>query len=280
MSHLMSDGASAIKVDSQLEKDIAAASSVSEIQELLHSAACAQGLIQKDPLDRDGTDWFSHHVVTAPQPKSFARTVVANGVKHVVEGATEAELQANELALMRQLFGKTDAAAEQQRDSQGRFVAQPTPEEVEAEAIRLSSIDPTAAAMAPSVTAALEAAGIDVNALKEFTAAKQGERIQTSWAQAGEVFRNSSAGASWPGGEENKNILGQIIEDNHLLDAEDKVAALEAAYKFAVENDLLVEPAAERQARAINEAQTPEQLQEILRNQGHLAPLGSNLWGR
>jgi hypothetical protein len=280
VAHLMSDNASAIKVipGSELERAIASADSVAAIQELLHQAAVDQHLIERDPLDRDGTDWFNHRIVDRPEPRSFAKTIVVNGQKVILQSETEDGLVAEELKVMRAVYGKTDAAAEQQRDSQGRFVAQPTPEEVEAEAIRLSSIDPAAAAMAPSVTAALEAAGIDVNALKEFTAAKQGERIQTSWAQAGEAFRNSSAGASWPGGEANKNILGQIIEDNNLLDAEDKVAALEAAYQFAIENNLLVEPAEEKRARAISEATSYDELKAAV---GYKDPsLGSGIFGR
>jgi hypothetical protein len=283
MAHLMSDGASAIKVPagSDLEKAIANASSVSEIQSLLHEAARAQKLIEPDPFDTDGKNWFGYRPVEHPAVANAPHVKVLriNGVAHTIQADTEEALVAAELAKMRELFGGQPTPEQQtRRDSQGRFVAQPTQAELEAEVARVAAIDPAAAPETEIVRKALEAQGIDINALKEFSVTKQNERFTQSWTDAAVAFGKSHP--DWVGGEENKNILAQILTENKLTEAEDKAAALEAAYNFAVENKMLVEPADQVEARQIAEAQTPDQLAEVLRRRGHLAPLGSNLWGR
>jgi hypothetical protein len=287
MAFFPKDSAIQVPAGSDLEKAIASASSVSEIQTLLHEAARAQKLIEPDPFDRDGQDWFSHHAVETPQPKGFAKTVTLDGKKHILQSDTEDGLVQEEIRLMRDLFAGRQAET-QQRDSAGRFIAQPpTQEEMDAEAARVAAlnVDPAAAALAPSVTAALQAAGIDVAALRELTQTKQNEAYINAWAGAATAF--GEAHPEYPASEANKNILARFISENNLLDAEDKEGALEAAYTFAVENQKLVETteakqarAAEEQDRAINEAKTPEDLQQLLRSKGHLAPLNSSYWGR
>jgi hypothetical protein len=77
-------------------------------------------------------------------------------------------------------------------------------------------------------------------AVKDYLA-KQGVSIETlqkvvettttqSWEQASEIFRNSPAGADWPGGVKNRQLLGDKLAALGLVDAEDKVAALAQAY--------------------------------------------------
>jgi hypothetical protein len=77
----------------------------------------------------------------------------------------------------------------------------------------------------------LENEGISIDALKETVNANQGKIIEQSWAQAGEAFRNSPAGADWPGGTRNQELIGMKIAALGLEDAEDKVAALARAYQ-------------------------------------------------
>jgi hypothetical protein len=281
VAHLMANGDSAIKVPagSELERAIASASSIVEIQNLLHEAAAAQGLIQRDPLDRDGTDWFSHHVVQQPVPQGFAKTIVVNGQKVILQSETEDGLVAEELKVMRAVYGKTDAVTtEQQRDSQGRFVAQSTQEQIEAEAARVAAAanDPAAAAEAEIVRKALEAQGIDPAALREFSAAREGERIQTSWAQAVEAFRENHP--EWKGGSVNQALFARLLDENNLADAADKVAALEAVYNHAVENNLLVENPELTALDAIGKAQTYEELKSAVCYKDPTT--GSGIWGR
>jgi hypothetical protein len=102
-----------------------------------------------------------------------------------------------------------------------------------------------------------------------------------SWQTAGEQFRNSEAGKSWPGGEANQQILAKIIRDNNLTDGieGDKVAALVAAYEYARENNLLVENEADAYKRRILDAKTPEELRQAAGYQDpSMRP--NNLWGR
>jgi hypothetical protein len=284
---LITNETAAIKLTPAQEAEVAKLPSTSAIITYMRERSVEQGLVTKDDFDRTGDDYFSYHPIDTPQPTGMVKAVVIDGVKHIIEGKTEDELVSNELALMRQLFAQPATGTEQQRDSQGRFVSQPTQAELEAEAARVAAlnVDPAAAALAPSLTAALQAAGIDVSALRDFTETKRAEAYTQSWTDAATAF--GEAHPEFPRSEENKTILGRFISENNLLDAEDKLAALKAAYNFAVENKRFVETteakqarAAAEQARQINEAQTPEELQTLLRSKGHLAPIGSNLWGR
>src|ERR1700680_3250196 len=91
---------SAVKVQpgSELEKAIAGATTGSEIQNLLHAAAVDQRLIERDPLDRTGQDWFSHHVVEpGTAPRGFAKTLVVEGKTIILESPTEEGLVQAEL---------------------------------------------------------------------------------------------------------------------------------------------------------------------------------------
>ena len=264
---------SAIQVTPSLEVQISKAVSAQEIQALLHQAAQDQKLIEPDPFDRSGTDWFSMRPVEpVTAAKGLTKTLVVDGQTHIIAGGNEAELISAELQLMRTLFAG-NASTTQARRSDGKFVSQ---SDIEAEAERGANIDPAAAALAPSVTAALEAAGIDVNALREFTAAKRGERIQTSWQQATSAFKENHP--DWIGGDANKELFARLLDENNLVDAPDKVAALEAVYNHAVENHLLVENPETTARDNIAKAQTYEELKEAV---GYRDPaLSSSIWGR
>jgi len=127
MSNLMSDpnNGSAIKVTPELEAAIAKATSTSEIISLMHQSAIEQGLVESTGmLERDRADWFLHRPVQAastPAAKGVARTVVIDGVKHVLEAADEAGLVKAETELYRAALAKTPTT-EQTRDASGRFV--------------------------------------------------------------------------------------------------------------------------------------------------------------
>lgn len=72
--------------------------------------------------------------------------------------------------------------------------------------------------------------GVPVQELKESVETNRENNFRQSWAEATEVFLNSNAGADWPGGERNKNLIGMKLASMGLVDAEDKVAALATAY--------------------------------------------------
>jgi hypothetical protein len=278
MSFLARDNA-AIKVTPSLEQEISEATSTSAIHEILHRAAVSQHLIEPDPLDRDGKDYFNYKPVqpgTAAAANGFAKVLIVDGIKHVVEGATEAELASNELALMRSLFGGNNGATEQTRNSAGQFVSQA---DIEAEAARVAAAnaDPAARIEADLVARALAAQGIDMDTLKEYSLTKQGEKFQQSWADATETFRANHP--DWMGGLDNQNLFAKLLSENNLVDAEDKAAALEAVYNYAVENKMLIEPAEKTLERKISEARTVEEIQAAI---GYRSMDGrdSGMWGR
>jgi hypothetical protein len=273
----------------ELKKAIEGTSNNLELLAVLRQARFDQGKAAPHSWDPTGRDYYGIKPVVPAAQERVSKTIVVNGVKHLIESENgEQGLAHAELELMRKLFSGAAAPAtsEPARDASGRFVAQQTQAEIDAaEAERLANIDPTAAALAPSVKAALEAQGISVDSLREYSRQAEGEKFSREWAAAGEAFRNSPAGENYPGGTENQRILGEIIVENNLVNAEDKVGAIASAYAYMCENGLVAATAEEKQAAAkkaedaeIRQAADPEQLREILRKRGHLS--SSGLWGR
>jgi hypothetical protein len=288
MASFANDSAIKVAPGSELERAIAGAGSVSEIQTLLHDAARAQKLVEPDPFDTDGKNWFGFRPVepgSVAAAKGFAKTLVIDGTKHVVEGATEAELVSNELALMRQLFaGAPAATTDAARDERGRFVAQPTADEAAAvatEQARLTQLEVdfrlgkiNAAdyiRQSGAINQYLESEGVSVEALKKVSNIEYVE----NWAAAVPDFLQRHP--DWQGGVANQSVLQNIIIQQNW-ENEDPAAALEAAYKLATEQGLLgANP--ELVARdAIGKAQTFEELKAAV---GYRDPqAGSGLWGR
>ena len=277
MAHVMSDpnSGSAIKVTDDLEAAISKAGSVEAIQHLLHEAALSQGLVQRD------NDPNIFIPVEQPTPRGYAKTLTINGTKHIIEGATEAELVANELAKMKELFAPAAASDEPQRDNYGRFRARQSEVDAAEQAAQLlEEEDPAARAQADVVRRALEAQGIDVDALKEYTASKQDERMAQSWSDAAERFRNSPAGENWPGGKRNQQTISEIILENGLVETDDKVGAMEAAYKFMVENNLVAENPELKALDAIRNATDYESLKQAVGYKNADINAGGGFFGR
>jgi hypothetical protein len=278
---LMDNTNSAIKVTPSLEQEIARASSNSEILAVLHRAAIDQKIVEPDPFDDRGDDWGRMHIVEpGSSPRGYATTVTIDGIKHVLGAASEQELLAKETNLYRQaLAGSTNtpAGTEQARDTNGRFITQPSQAELEAEAERLANIDPAAIALAPSVAAALRAQGISVEDLREYTASKQREAVQQSWVSATETFRNSSAGSDWPGGTRNRQKLGECLAELGLADSP-SAENLSKAYAYMKKNNMLVENEEIALANKVNSATSYEDLKAQIGYKGYDG--SSGLWGR
>ena len=73
--------------------------------------------------------------------------------------------------------------------------------------------------------------GIPIESLKATVEQNQATQFEKSWAQATEEFKNSPAGADWPGGAQNLELIGMKLAAMNLVDAQDKVAALARAYE-------------------------------------------------
>jgi len=279
---LMDNTNSAIKVTPSLEQAIARASSNSEIHEILHRAALDQHIVEPDPFDIRGDNWHTMHVVEpGSSPRGYSTTVTIDGATHVLQAASEQELLAKETDLYRQALAgsSTPAGTKQARDTNGRFIAQPSQAELEAEAERVAVLnaDPVASVEADLVERALAAAGIDVNALRDYTATKQGEAFDNAWRESTETFRNSQAGASWPGGIANRQKLGECLVELGLADSP-SAENLSKAYEYMKKNDLLVENEATALANKVNAVSSYEELKSKIGYRGYDA--SSGLWGR
>jgi hypothetical protein len=264
---------SRIKVTRSIEDRVAAAGSQAEIQQIMRQAAIDQGAVVPDIYDPN----VLLEVVPGERsaaPQKFGKTVTVNGTKHVLSANSEAELLASENALFRGLFSQTaPARTEPVRNDRGQFVKanDATAKAAEAaEAERLAGLQldfqigridaATYIRESHAVDSYLAEQGVDMDALKEVTAQKQGDRYQQSWKDATEAFKQSADGADWPGGNENLKTVGELLIANGFEDAEDKVAALQSVYQYMRDNKLVREPVESK----IANAQSPEQIREAL----------------
>ncbi len=115
---LMADS-SAIKVDATIEEKIRNASS-EEIKEIFHQAAVDQGLVTRD--------YYSPDVllpVEGATAQRYAKAVVVDGVKHIIEADSELALEKSVGEFLRaQLTQQTQQTQQTRDNATGRFVEQ------------------------------------------------------------------------------------------------------------------------------------------------------------
>jgi len=255
---------SAIRVDASLEEKLKGATH-EQIKELLKEAAVEQRLAVRE---------WDQSILTATElastaPKKVGKVVVLNGVKHSLIGNDEADLLAQENAMyraaMEQPAATTQQATEQPHDiSTGRFVSAEDAAATAELELQFKRGDISAAdylQKSGAVADYLAKQGVPLEDLKAQVAEKQGQRLEQSWADATEEFK--ARHPEWAGGEFNKNAIGQILVENNLIGAEDKVAALELAYNHARENNLLGENPDTTYARELSEARSPEEINSV-----------------
>jgi hypothetical protein len=111
--------ASAIRIDDEMARKIGA-SNAEEIKELMKAAALEQGLVTRDVMNPE----VLHATPLADNaPRTVSRTLVINGVRHVLEGASDTELNQQEIQLHRRLQNPEPEQQEPPRDESGRFVS-------------------------------------------------------------------------------------------------------------------------------------------------------------
>jgi hypothetical protein len=282
MAFLPSD--SAIRVDSALEEKLKSAS-FEEIKAHLATAAVEQRLVVPDAYDNSVL--IPTNLVDGPQPQKFARSVIIDGTKHVVQADSELALEKSVGDLYRAQLQPVAMRREQPRGTDGRVVEQmKTDEANQVEIMRRSELDlkfrrgeldaATYLEQSGAVAAYLEKAGVPLEDLKASVAEKQSEQFTQSWADATETFK--SRHPEWVGGDANRNTLAQTICENNLVDAEDKVAALEAAYNYARKNNLLVENPDTAYQRELQEARSAADIDAV--NQKYFGGSGSRFFNR
>jgi hypothetical protein len=256
---------SAIRMTRQLEEEIASASP-EQLKAIFGRAALEQGLVERDSMNPQ----LLHATALADHaPQKFSKYVTINSTKYLLEGGSPEELAQAETSLYEQVLGQGDTG--QARDAQGRFVHEQTPEEKAAEELAvINRADLELAWKRGDITAEqyLEKSGAINTYLTEHgvspdaLVAVTDLVYQNTWANATEAFLNSPEGESWPGGDENKNILAAILEENGMTDP--SVENLSRAYRFAREQGLLVENPDTVQHNSIAEALSVESIREAL----------------
>lgn len=115
--------------------------------------------------------------------------------------------------------------------------------------------------------------GLDPATVKE-------TRFQNSWAGATQTFLDSEAGADWPGGNANREILGLKLAELGLVDAEDKVGALATACAhLKAEGKMQPNPElVKREKERFESATSAEEINAIARASLGMKP--RQLWGQ
>jgi hypothetical protein len=258
---------SAITTDAEFEKQIAGAD-FEQIKILMAERAVQQGLVKKDIYDPSVL--IPTEAATAPAPQKVGKIVVLNGIKHSLVAADQEDLLAQELALYRGATAQiiaTETRTEQPRDERGQFVAAEdaaTKTELERAFQRGEISASEYIERSGAVANYLEKQGVPLADLQEAVAEKQGARFENDWKTATDRYLASPAGRDWVGGEENMKLVGQIIQQEGWVDAEDKQAAIEAAVQHLRENDLLVENPEVTARQKISEARSVEEIREAL----------------
>lgn len=240
---------SALRVTPELEKAINEAPTAEAVTALMRQAYIDQKLVTVDP-------WNETCLYENENPRKFTKEVIVDGVRVLIDGPDEISVLAKENRMLQELAAhkttpvattaattKVAETTDQLRDAAGRFAEQPKPVVVDAATkaalalqLQLGQIDvATYIEKSGAVSDYLEKQGVP---LAELQTAVSDRQIQ-GWQSATDTFL--SRHSEWQGGDENMQIIGRLIAENNLVDAEDKEDALEKAYAHALKHDLLKE---------------------------------------
>jgi hypothetical protein len=232
------------------------------IKEFMREVALRQNLVSKD-LD---PNILIENENPPEQPTQFTKRMLVNGKTLEFSGASELEV---ERAIGEYFRGEQASREESVSTTQRTVAAGETPAEVQARVeleLKFKRGEISASQyieQSGAVKNYLAEQGVDLEDLKVAVQHAGSERFTQSWADATDEFMQTLEGQTWEGGEENKNIIGQIIADAELVD-EPSADTLVRAVRFARENHMLVpNPELERN-RKIAEATSPEQIREAL----------------
>jgi hypothetical protein len=257
---------SAIRVTPEIEKHMQTLVSADEIKAYLAQVAVDQHLVERDRFSPDLL------IPTEPgtAPRAFAKTVIVNGVKHIIEGSTEAELLANETQFYRTQL--QPASTETQRDSAtGRFVAKEDADKAtQEELVRKSDLElkfkrgEISAAdyldQSGAIETFLATNGIDLEALKTTSEEKAGQRLATTWESATAEFLKTS---DWPGGDGALAEIGRTIQSLGL-EGSPSVESLQAAYADMKRRNAVPKNSETELHNRIASAKSPDELRQIL----------------
>ena len=183
---------SPIKLTPEQENHINGLASVEQISAYLRQCAVDQGLVKQ--IDPTFAPDLLVDAAPGTAPKAFARTVVIQGQKFILEGGSEAELDRREIEA-RRVAETNDQPA---RDANGRFVKtadaeqqQQTVDKVELE-LKFRRGELTAAEFIEQSGAIKDA--LDEMGVSEILEERQGQKEIQSWQDATEKFLRSEDG--------------------------------------------------------------------------------------
>jgi hypothetical protein len=264
--------------DADFQAKLAACAGPEQIKELCHSEEQKRGLIKLD------WDESFRIPVETPIPQGFAKTIVIGNVKHLLESDSQQGLAEAEVNLYRKTFAQPAAGTEQQRDpATGQFratadqdrsaaAADPALEaarqaELRAQMVRGEISVDEYMLQSGALNRVLAAENIDVNALRDITA----QKYEQNWAKVTQEFLASS---DWPGGEINRQRLGETLISMGATE-KPSVDNLRRAYQILKDKNMLVPNAEVERAQKIAQARTQEELRDAIGYRGNTA-----LWGK
>ena len=202
--------------------------------------------------EKEAADKAAKEQAELDSAKQFTRTEVIGGREFSFEAASELELErmvtnAYKIAFAIQptetpkapVVDPAIAAAEAQKAAE-----QQAADRAELE-LKFKRGDISAAdyiEQSGAVKDYLAKEGLSVTDLKAAVNKTVADQEAQSWSADVEQFLNSPAGSDWPGGEQNKKLIGLQIAALGLVDATDKVAALAQAYQSMKTDGIVFQP--------------------------------------
>lgn len=260
----MSDLIKGLEVNENFTKAINAAVDPESIKAAMIAEAQAQGLTRadggafiKDTTQEDAAQAAAQKAAAdaakaaadaaAANPTTFSRTEVINNREFTFEADSAAELDQMILNAYRVATAVTEpqpveevidpAAVQAAQDAE---VARKTELDLK---FRRGELTPTEyLEQSGAINDYLASQGVPVEALKRTIEAQEVSAVQQSWGDAVEAFLHSPAGADWPGGDNNRDMIGLQITALGLTDATDKVAALAQAYNVMKQRKMVFQP--------------------------------------
>jgi hypothetical protein len=233
-----------------------------DISAYLHSLEVEAGLRVPDSLNSG----VLHEVQRLAQPTVAQPAAGQSSLK--IDGVTFTGTDAELNEQLRKHFAEKNPQPtndEPTRDRNGRFVKEKTAEQQALDTAAKANLELRFKRGEIGTAEYLEQSGAFVEAVEKLIGAPiedivetfqktSSEKLVQSWETATREFFQTEEGKTWPGGEANKNKIGEVLQmdlgdGTTLADLPDKVQAMKAAYAYMQEQNLLVENTDLKKAR-------------------------------
>lgn len=250
-----------VEMNEELQKAVAAATSPEAIRAAIlaeaekQAAAKADVEAQKTAAEKAAADKLAEEQRVAAAAQTFKRSVVIAGREFEFEASSELELSqmiVNAYQLADQIRPETTAAQTTAQTVDPAVAAKAAADKAAADAAARADLELKFRRAEISVKEYLEksgalddylaAQGVSIASLKQTVEATQSTAYEKSWADATTEFLKDPTN-DWPGGDQNREILGMKLAAMNLTEAEDKVGALRAAYAEMKRAGLVFVPA-------------------------------------